>query len=74
MIEQFFTDPAAAHRLRARACLLGSHLDRFAEFVSSLGDADLRLTEQALSHVTPMGIKPGRYQPDDELLAFLESL
>lgn len=36
--------------------------------------ADLRLKEEALSRTTPLGIKPGRYRPDDELLAFLESL
>jgi integrase/recombinase XerD len=36
--------------------------------------ADMRLKEQALSRTTPFGIKPGRYRPDDKLLAFLESL
>ena len=36
--------------------------------------ADLRLKEQALSRTTPVGIKPGRYRPDDGLLAFLEAL
>ena len=36
--------------------------------------ADLRLKEQALSRTTPLGVKPGRYCPDDQLLAFLESL
>jgi len=36
--------------------------------------ADLRLKEQALSRTTPLGIKPGRYQPGDGLLAFLEAL
>ena len=36
--------------------------------------ADMRLKEQALSRTTPLGVKPGRYQPDDELLAFLEGL
>jgi len=36
--------------------------------------ADLRLKEQALSRVTPLDVKPGRYRPDDKLLAFLESL
>jgi site-specific recombinase XerD len=35
MIEQFYKDPAFAQR--QRACLLGSHFDRFAEFVSDLG-------------------------------------
>ena len=36
--------------------------------------ADLRLKEQALSHVTPLGVKPCRYRPEDHLLGFLESL
>jgi len=36
--------------------------------------ADLRLKEKALSRTTPRGTKPGRYQPGDKLLAFLESL
>ena len=36
--------------------------------------ADLRLKEKALARTTPLGTKPGRYRPDDQLLAFLESL
>ncbi len=36
--------------------------------------ADLRLKEQALARTTPVGVKPGRYRPDDALLAFLEAL
>jgi integrase/recombinase XerD len=36
--------------------------------------ADLRLKEQALARTTPLGATPGRYQPTDQLLAFLESL
>ncbi len=36
--------------------------------------ADLRLKEQALSRTTPLGVEPARYRPDDQLLAFLESL
>jgi len=36
--------------------------------------ADMRLKEQALAHATPSGLAPGRYQPQDDLLAFLESL
>ena len=36
--------------------------------------ADLRLKEQALARTTPIGVKPGRYRPTDELLAFLEAL
>jgi integrase len=36
--------------------------------------ADLRLKEQALARVAAETSKPGRYRPDDKLLAFLESL
>jgi integrase/recombinase XerD len=36
--------------------------------------ADLRLKEKALNRVTAPESKPGRYRPDDDLLAFLESL
>lgn len=36
--------------------------------------ADMGLKEKALSRTTPLGVKPGRYRPDDKLLAFLESL
>ena len=36
--------------------------------------ADMRLKEQALAHATASGLAPGRYEPEDELLAFLESL
>jgi integrase/recombinase XerD len=36
--------------------------------------ADMRLKEKALSRTTPLGVKLGRYRPDDKLLAFLESL
>jgi len=36
--------------------------------------ADMRLKEQALSRTAALGVKPGRYQPDDELMAFLEAL
>ncbi len=36
--------------------------------------ADLRLKEQALARTTPVGVEPGRYRPEDELLAFLEAL
>ena len=36
--------------------------------------ADLRLKEKALARTTPLGIEPGRYKPDDQLLAFLETL
>jgi site-specific recombinase XerD len=36
--------------------------------------ADLRLKERALAHTTPHGGEPGRFRPDDSLLAFLEGL
>lgn len=36
--------------------------------------ADLRLKEEALSHTTPLSVKPARYRPSDQLLAFLEGL
>lgn len=36
--------------------------------------ADMRLKEQALSRVEPLGVKPSRYRPEDHLLRFLESL
>ncbi len=37
-------------------------------------NADLTLKEQALDRTTPPTSTPGRYQPPDELLAFLEAL
>jgi integrase len=36
--------------------------------------ADLRLKEQALARMTAPASTPGRYRPDDTLLAFLEAL
>jgi integrase/recombinase XerD len=36
--------------------------------------ADLALKQQALDRTTPPTTQPGRYQPPDQLLAFLESL
>jgi integrase/recombinase XerD len=36
--------------------------------------ADLGIKERALAKTAPSGTKPGRYQPPDRLLAFLESL
>lgn len=36
--------------------------------------ADLALKEHALARTSPTGITPGRYRPDDALLAFLEAL
>ena len=37
-------------------------------------DANLALKEKILAKTTPPNGKPGRYHPDDELLAFLKSL
>ena len=36
--------------------------------------ADRRLKQQALARMTPTDVKPGRYRPPDQLLAFLERL
>lgn len=36
--------------------------------------ADLRIKEQALARMTAQASTPGRYRPDDKLLAFLEAL
>jgi hypothetical protein len=36
--------------------------------------ADLRQKEEALAKVTTLDTPPGRFRPDDELLAFLEGL
>jgi site-specific recombinase XerD len=36
--------------------------------------ADLTIKEKALALITPAGVKPGRYQPSDQVLAFLEAL
>jgi len=36
--------------------------------------ADMQLKEKALSHTTPFKANPGRFQPDDELMMFLDSL
>jgi integrase/recombinase XerD len=36
--------------------------------------ADLRQKEEAIAKVTPLDMPPGRFRPDDELLAFLEGL
>ena len=36
--------------------------------------ADLRLKEQALANTKICGLNPGRFEPDDALLAFLNNL
>jgi integrase len=37
-------------------------------------DANLELKEKMLAKTTPPDGKPGRFRPDDKLLAFLKSL
>ncbi|WP_456316811.1 hypothetical protein [Streptomyces cavernicola] len=36
--------------------------------------ADMTIKEKALARTTPAGVRPGRYQPTDKVLAFLERL
>lgn len=36
--------------------------------------ASLQIKERALAKTTPLNVSPGRYRPDDQLLAFLKSL
>ena len=36
--------------------------------------ADMELKERALARTAPHDVKPGRYKPAEELLAFLQSL
>jgi integrase/recombinase XerD len=36
--------------------------------------ADMTIKQRALDRTTPPNTKPGRYQPTDSLLAFLEAL
>ena len=36
--------------------------------------ADPALKEGAIARLSPLGTKPGRYRPTDQLLAFLEGL
>ena len=36
--------------------------------------SDLRLKEKAMEKTRPVGVKPGRFKPDDTLLGFLKSL
>jgi integrase/recombinase XerD len=37
-------------------------------------DADLSMKERALARTAPLRASPGRYRPDDSLLAFLTAL
>jgi len=36
--------------------------------------ADIQIKEQAMAKTTPVAVSPSRYQPNDQLLAFLEEL
>lgn len=36
--------------------------------------ADMQIKEKAMARTSPVSAKPGRYRPDDKLLAFLEAL
>jgi site-specific recombinase XerD len=36
--------------------------------------ADIQIKEQAMAKTQPVAVSPGRYRPNDELLAFLEEL
>ena len=36
--------------------------------------ADITIKKKSLSRTTPLNTKPGRYQPPDRLLAFLENV
>ena len=36
--------------------------------------ADLRMKEKILAKTSPLGVKVGRYRPDDQIMAFLKSL
>ena len=37
-------------------------------------DANLAMKEEILAKTAPINTKPGRYRPDDDLLAFLKAL
>ena len=37
-------------------------------------DANLAIKEEILAKTAPIDTKPGRYRPDDDLLAFLKAL
>jgi hypothetical protein len=37
-------------------------------------EANLAMKDEILAKTTPLGGKPGRYRPDDALLAFLNNL
>ena len=37
-------------------------------------EADMTMKEAALARLAPVGSKPGRYRPPDQLMAFLQAL
>jgi hypothetical protein len=55
---------------RIQADLGHSHLSTTQTYLH----ADMTIKEKALARTTPPTSTPGRYQPSDPLLAFLESL
>jgi integrase/recombinase XerD len=73
-----------AHRLRHAAATSmlagGASLEEIAQVLrhrhtlTTAGHADLTLKEQALARTAPLQSTPGRYQPSDIILAFLNSL
>lgn len=44
------------------------------ETVNVYVHANLQMKEEALAKTAPLDVQPGRYRPDDQLLAFLKSL
>ena len=64
---------AAIKELRIAAFGYVDSIDQF-ETTQIYIHADLRMKEKALSRVAAPETRPGRYRPDDKLLAFLEAL
>ena len=52
--------------------LAGRH--EFVETTYVYLHADLKLKEQAMAGTAPSQLRPARYRPDDDVLAFLNSL
>ena len=71
VVHAYEQDSPAALRNRAILFLLGHES---VETTQSYLHTDLRQKEEVLAKVTPLDMPPGRFRPDDELLAFLESL
>jgi len=44
------------------------------ETVNIYVHANMQIKERALARTTPLDVRPGRYRPDDQLLAFLKNL